>query len=181
VIGQSEIFLSNGFDGFISKPIDIRQLNSVLVKFIRDKQPPEVLEAVRQQAEDRAEGAIAPSEAHKQGQAGATSLNPASIAKNKRFTDAFVRDAAKSLAALEDIQTRRNAYSEDDIKTYVIHVHGMKSALASIGENELSALALELEIAGRKEDTSVMASETERFLEELKQTVKRLSTTEPDA
>jgi len=35
VIGQKEMFLSNGFDGFISKPIDSRELNHILVEFIQ--------------------------------------------------------------------------------------------------------------------------------------------------
>jgi CheY-like chemotaxis protein len=47
VSGQTEMFLANGFDEFISKPIDIRELNSSLNRLIRDKQPPEVLEAAR--------------------------------------------------------------------------------------------------------------------------------------
>ena len=47
VVGQSELFYKNGFDEFISKPIDVRYLNTVLNKFIRDIQPPEVLEAAR--------------------------------------------------------------------------------------------------------------------------------------
>jgi len=46
--GQAEIFLANGFDGFIPKPIDIRQLNSTLNKLIRDKYPIETVEAARQ-------------------------------------------------------------------------------------------------------------------------------------
>ena len=37
VAGQQKMFLSNGFDGYITKPIDIRQLNDSLNKFIRDK------------------------------------------------------------------------------------------------------------------------------------------------
>jgi CheY-like chemotaxis protein len=45
--GQAEMFLANGFDGFISKPIDIRLLNSALNKFIRDKYPAETVEAAR--------------------------------------------------------------------------------------------------------------------------------------
>jgi len=45
--GQAEMFMANGFDGFISKPIDIRQLNSVLNKFVRDKYPAETIEAAR--------------------------------------------------------------------------------------------------------------------------------------
>ena len=38
VVGQADVFLQNGFDEFISKPIDIRQLDVVLNKFIYDKQ-----------------------------------------------------------------------------------------------------------------------------------------------
>jgi len=30
-------FLENGFDGYISKPVDIRQLNDSLNKYVRDK------------------------------------------------------------------------------------------------------------------------------------------------
>jgi CheY-like chemotaxis protein len=47
VLGQADIFMANGFDGFISKPIDIRELNASLNKFVRDRQPPEVIKAVR--------------------------------------------------------------------------------------------------------------------------------------
>jgi len=41
VSGQRDMFLSNGFDDFISKPIDVRQLNDVLKKFVRNRQPSE--------------------------------------------------------------------------------------------------------------------------------------------
>jgi len=45
LIGQAEEFLNNGFDGFISKPIQTKHLNSILLKYIKDKQPPEVIAA----------------------------------------------------------------------------------------------------------------------------------------
>ena len=44
VVGQAKIFMENGFDDFISKPIDIHQLNMVLNKFVRDKYPEEAAE-----------------------------------------------------------------------------------------------------------------------------------------
>ena len=37
LVGNEEMFLGNGFDGFISKPIDTRHLDDLLNKFIRDK------------------------------------------------------------------------------------------------------------------------------------------------
>jgi len=47
LVGQAKIFLENGFDGFISKPIDIRHLDLTLNKFVRDKYPVEVVEAAK--------------------------------------------------------------------------------------------------------------------------------------
>jgi CheY-like chemotaxis protein len=39
VAGQADIFLQNGFDDFVSKPIDVRQLDRILNRLIRDKHP----------------------------------------------------------------------------------------------------------------------------------------------
>ena len=47
LIGKAEEFLKSGFDGFISKPIQTDHLNTILTKYIRDKQPPEVIKAAR--------------------------------------------------------------------------------------------------------------------------------------
>jgi len=55
VIGQAEEFMRKGFDGFISKPIQTKQLNTIVVKHIRDKQPPEILDAVKP-TQDNTEG-----------------------------------------------------------------------------------------------------------------------------
>ena len=35
--GQTEMFTENGFDDIISKPVDIRQLDHVLNRYIREK------------------------------------------------------------------------------------------------------------------------------------------------
>ena len=37
LIGHSDNFLKNGFDGFISKPINTTHLNSILVKYVKNK------------------------------------------------------------------------------------------------------------------------------------------------
>ena len=37
LVGNEEMFAQNGFDGFLSKPIDVRQLDAALNRFIRDK------------------------------------------------------------------------------------------------------------------------------------------------
>ena len=37
MIGHAEAFLEAGFDGFISKPIDTRRLNKILVRYVKEK------------------------------------------------------------------------------------------------------------------------------------------------
>ena len=159
VSGQSEIFLGNGFDDFISKPIDIRRLNLILNKLIRDKQPQEVIEAARQQAASKGEQPPEPK------------LHPS---MDPRFIEAFLHDAAKSLSVLNEISDRA-VFDENDLRTYVIHTHGMKSALANMKKRDLSAIALKLEQSGRQEKISVITSETHAFLNSLHSYVDELA------
>jgi len=41
LVGNDRMFENNGFDGFIAKPVDIKQINRILNKFVRDKHPEE--------------------------------------------------------------------------------------------------------------------------------------------
>jgi len=157
--GQAEMFMENGFDGFISKPIDIRQLNLSLNKLIRDKQPPEVLDAARRQALK-----------NNTAKSGVTEDQPASYYNN--LAALFVLDAEKAFESLSKLHP--NEYRRtDDIKMYVINVHAMKNALANIGETGLSAVALKLEQAGKAKDIKAMTAETPAFLEALRGAIEK--------
>ena len=156
--GQAEMFINKGFDEFISKPIDIRQLNSVLNKLIRDKQPPEVLEEARKQKENRY------------------------FSSNKKTVDAqlaefFIRDAKKASEILEKIYVNKCRRS-DDVSAFIINIHAMKSALANIGENELSSFSAKLEQAGRDDDIKFILSELPHFMERLYAVIHRLEDNE---
>jgi CheY-like chemotaxis protein len=159
VVGQAEVFMKNGFNDFISKPIDIRQLNAVLNRFIRDKQPPEALEAARRQAEEMKKLA-------------AVEKSPAI---DVEFAKIFVRDAKKALLALDEILARKDGLSDEDMRIYIINVHGMKSALANIGRTELSASARKLEQAGRDNNTDAMLAETPGFLKSLRALIEEFA------
>ena len=151
--GHAEMFLNNGFDGFISKPIDIRQLNALLNKLIRDKQSPETLEAARQQKH------ILTSAGQK------TNLDP-------QLAEFFVRDAEKAIVKLEAIFINK-CRRADDVSMLVINAHAMKSALANIGEQELSEGAHRLEQAGRDRNTELILSEVPAFLDALREVIEK--------
>jgi HPt (histidine-containing phosphotransfer) domain-containing protein len=95
----------------------------------------------------------------------------AAIDKNtplyKRLFPIFVRDAKKAVNNLLSIRDRRGAYETDDMREYIVNVHGMKSALANIGEGELSAFAKELEIAAREQNLAAVNDRTAEFLDAL--------------
>jgi CheY-like chemotaxis protein len=159
VSGQAEMFLSKGFDGFISKPIDIRKLDASLNKFVRDKHPIEAAEAERRQNDagaDEADGA------------------EKTISIDPQLAEIFIRDAEKGIATLEALSGALNACDEADIKTYIITVHGLKGALSNIGETELSSAAYELEQAGKARDAGVMLSETPVFLDKLRAVIQKI-------
>jgi signal transduction histidine kinase/CheY-like chemotaxis protein len=164
LVGQAEMFMKNGFDGFISKPIDIRQLNITLINHIRNKQSPEVLEAAQKKKLkiDKKQTSIREVQ----------QIDP-------QLAGIFVRDAEKAIHVLDKI-LRKNFNTESDIQLYIVNVHAMKSALANIGETELSVSALRLEQAGREKDLNLMTTETKNFLEALQTVIDKIKPKDDD-
>ncbi|GBU27333.1 hybrid sensor histidine kinase/response regulator [Treponema sp. R8-4-B8] len=160
--GHAEMFLRNGFDDFISKPIDIRQLNTVLNKLIRDRQPPEVLEAARKEKADM-DKKQEPGKGFQQA--------------DSQLAKIFARDAEKAVDVIQN-SIKNDLNDEKDIQMYIINVHAMKSALANIGEKELSNTAHRLEQAGREKDINVLLSETNEFLANLNMVIKEIKSKE---
>jgi len=156
--GQAEMFLKNGFNDFISKPIDVRQLNSSLNRLIRDKYPSEVVEAARKEKEAMDKKDNMEQGYHK---------------VDMELAQVFARDAEKAIKTIKS-SIKNNLSDKDDINMYVINVHAMKSALANIGETDLSATALRLEQAGREKNINVVLSETSNFLDMLEKVVNEI-------
>ncbi|MDR2696250.1 MAG: response regulator [Deltaproteobacteria bacterium] len=165
VVGQAEMFLANGFDGFVSKPIAMHQLNVTLNRLIRDKQPPEAREAARREHgffQDNAEG-----------RAGARHIDP-------QLAASFARDAVKAIAALAELSDTGYSDGGERLDMYILEVHAMKSALANIGEAELSDRARRLEHAGRSRDFAVIAAETPDFLGVLRTVLEKVTPQDED-
>jgi CheY-like chemotaxis protein len=159
VIGQSEVFLANGFDGFISKPIDSRELDASLKIFIRDKQPREVIEATRREQHERETEVTAAAEKARE---------------TSEIGKYFILDGENAIKVIEEVYTKLHASDAKAVDSYIIAVHGMKNVLANIGETELSGAAYKLEQAGRARDFAVITEETPAFLDALRFLMGRL-------
>ncbi|MCL2169216.1 MAG: ATP-binding protein [Defluviitaleaceae bacterium] len=155
IAGQDKIFLENGFDDFVAKPIDIARLNEVLNKYIRDKQTPESLEAAKMQKE---QGKDAP----------AVTAETTPIDQLRRVKGLDVEGALEAMSGLPELYVdtvklslkllperieKMDAFLDDDIKAFTIEVHGLKSALKNIGATKLGNASSKLERAALEDDT----------------------------
>jgi len=77
-------------------------------------------------------------------------------------------DAENAIKALEEVTTKLRTSGVADMDSYIIAVHGIKNALANIGEAELSDAAFRLEQAGDAQDFAVITEETPAFMEALR-------------
>jgi len=159
IAGSSEMFLANGFDGFLSKPIDIRELNAMLNRLIRDKQPTEVIEAARGEVA-RKKTASVPDSVQK-------------VLMNEKLMAAGMRDVGKAVAVLEELLLKINDLSDEDIQSFTTTVHGMKSALLVIGETELSNAANKLEKAGKGGRITEISEGTPAFIIALQSIIEK--------
>jgi len=158
IAGQVDMFLQNGFDDFVSKPIDLRYLNTLLNRLIRDKQTKEVIEAAQKEKEKM--------ESKNESVNGHHDVD-------SQLAQVFARDAEKALAVIKTC-LQNNIDNENDMQMFIINVHSMKSALANIGEKKLSSIASRLEQAGRENNVNVLLSETGEFLDLLNKVVKEI-------
>jgi signal transduction histidine kinase/DNA-binding response OmpR family regulator len=143
IVGNEGMFMQNGFDGFISKPIDIRQLNAVLNQYIRDKYPEEAKK-------------------HKETE---TLAPPRITADTTEMTMQIKRIFCDEAARA--IQTINETMAAGDMNLFITTVHGMKSALANIGEYKASALAGALEDNSNKKNMGFIIANLPTFIETL--------------
>jgi signal transduction histidine kinase/CheY-like chemotaxis protein/HPt (histidine-containing phosphotransfer) domain-containing protein len=143
IVGQAEMFLKNGFDAFISKPIDIRQLNAILNKYVRGKQPRKAIE-----------------------RGSAPEIDSA-------LRDVFLLDAKKALPVLESVSKNINEAGEEELHLFMVNAHAMKSALANIGQPIASQHAFVLEKAGREQNRNVIRAQAKILINDIQEIIER--------
>jgi HPt (histidine-containing phosphotransfer) domain-containing protein len=78
-----------------------------------------------------------------------------------------LRDAAKAIPVL-------SSTNRSDLKLFVTTAHAMKSALANVGNSELSEFARLLETAGRENNIDFIEENTPDFIEKLAAITEKL-------
>ena len=152
VNGAREMFLSKGFDGFISKPVQGKDFADCLSRHLKK----ELLKIV-QAGQSGAENAGATDEASEC----AVPEDFPALPKDRLDVQKAVEaaggfstwlKAAKTFASSiqEKADVIQSYFQDRNYKDYTIQVHALKSASRIVGAEKLSALAAELEAFGNK-------------------------------
>jgi len=141
---QEDFFQANGIDALLSKPIEINNLDLILNRFICK--------------EKRTKNADCEKPIDN---------------KANEISAIFVSDAQNSVNIIEKTMSKSPYFSEDDWQLLNVNVHAMKTALAIIGEKQLSAFALKLEedICAKCKD--IVIESTPQFIKSLKQVIEK--------
>jgi signal transduction histidine kinase/CheY-like chemotaxis protein/HPt (histidine-containing phosphotransfer) domain-containing protein len=188
VVGMREMFLENGFNDFISKPIDVSNLDEVLNRWIAEEKK-EKREERKEKSEQRDEGneRLAISNEQLTMSNGELEISNERLAARSLFlipgvdtakgivmTGGTLETYKKVLAVFrKDIEDRlpllQNVPEADTLPPFIISVHALKAASASIGAKDVSTQAAELETAGKAEDMAYIRERLPAFVQRLRE------------
>ena len=163
ILGIEEMFLNNGFDDFLSKPIDTVKLNSILEKWIPKEKQRKFKENNRKASTVEEKDA-----------AQNISIKGIDVRKGISLAGGIFKDYLQILIAfyndgLEKIEEIKKSLETNNFSLYAIYTHALKSASANIGAYELSETAKTLEMAGKTEDSAFIQKYNPKFIVDMEE------------
>jgi CheY-like chemotaxis protein len=173
--GSEAMFLAQGFNAFISKPIDVMRLDEILNRWIRDKQSPETMKQGIQEKAKLTESPLlggAPSILQESPIKGVDLA--AGIARYEQegiylgILKSYLNHGKKILAQVRDV-------SQENLKEYGIAVHGLKGASYGIEADAMGKIAEEQERAAKAGDLERVRDQNPAFLASLHSLLEDIS------
>lgn len=156
VDGAKEMFLSEGMNDFVPKPIEVQ----LIVRKVREWLPPEKI----QKMDGTMEHGELPKETRKKLSIG--DLDTAQACRLLGSEALFFKILKTYYKNIKTkVQTIRKKIEEQDWKNYTIEVHALKSSSRQIGAMQLGAMAEAMEEAGKAGDVISICENTEAMLE----------------
>lgn len=153
VADAKEMFVKEGLNDFIAKPIELAKLLDVVKKWL----PKEKLEEGA-----AAKPRIAPAKKNVIKIEGLDTQAALSLLGSEELFWSVLKDYFTAIP--KKIATIKEYEEQELIKDYTIEVHALKSASKQIGATEVSMLALEMENAGNEKDLNKIHEKTDELL-----------------
>lgn len=159
--GAREMFMANGFNGFLAKPIELSALDRVLRQNLREELIQKLSETQMKQPQDEKKEEMVVDE----------SVSEAINVKTGLFYTGGSKEAYMSILDTyvgkgnEKLDQIKELFEKKDWKNYIIEAHALKSSSLSIGAKELSELAKKLELSGKAGDMDVIIQNHDKMYE----------------
>jgi len=169
VVGAEEQYLKAGFDGYLSKPIMLADLEKIL----RNNLPANVINGAVSNTPEESSESSSPLSADK---ARALGLNVDAAlvyaCGEEDFYLELLTDYAN--AAYGKCSELTSYLDNNDMKNYSILVHSLKSSSRTVGADEISDRAKALEDASKNEDADYVKEHHGSFVKDLKELAARI-------
>ena len=169
ISGQREMFLENGINDFLAKPIDIQKLNDILERWLpADKRVEFTASSHPGIKQDRPSGVL-----NIPGVNTTLGLNNCGGARAVYLNILidFCKDAEARLSQISDTMEKK------DTKLYTTLVHALKGAARSIGAVETGEKASWLEKAAAREDLAAIKDKTFDLQENVRALINNIKAT----
>jgi CheY-like chemotaxis protein len=177
--GNRKMFLDSGFNDFISKPVDIKQLDMALNRWIRDKQSEAVLQDAESLNVEQAQ--MEPGEAAFDREGKWLLERPlegidfgAALERYGNSGKAYMSILQSFVAHTPALLEKMDAHLESSAGDYAIEVHGLKGTCGALGAEGTAALARELETAAREGNFGPVRQQHGRLRKETLELTERL-------
>lgn len=170
VTGAKEMYLANGFDAFLSKPIIYEKLENIIIEFLSKEKltingaPSEEIKDIPDKITDDSTGVQSILDKLPEINLEYAYLHNSSPQDLYNIIVDFIKMIDTDADKLE--KYAQNLTMSDNLKQYRVKVHAMKASAAMIGAIHLSGMARMLEIYAINEDISAIVSVTPLFLRE---------------
>jgi signal transduction histidine kinase/DNA-binding response OmpR family regulator len=164
ISGMREMFLQNGFNDFLSKPIEVSKLSEIIERWV----PMEKRTANKRPERGSGSQTEIGFEIEGIDASRGLAMTGGTVERYFGVLELYCRDAEKRIAILRKIPDK------SELTAFVTQVHALKSASASIGAEEISRMAAELEEAGRNDDMEFIRANLGVFLENLAAATERI-------
>ena len=151
VSGAREMFLREGFQDYLSKPIDVSKLEAVILKYLPS-------ELIKKEASLLEHPVDVPKPAEREG----TKTHLVDWEKGRKLCmddESFFREVLGMIAESEYVQELNRYFENADFDNYRIKIHALKANLANIGAMEASDMAKELELAIKNDNNIAYVQE----------------------